>query len=150
MSLIEKYDNIEHPDSMMTSEVLPVTGSYRPRGLLNLAHMGAADRTFFESGRSEAYQVALKKDGTLSNVDRSDAADPDDFHRMLERTAWCIGDCADRMLDGVAAVQPYRLGTFSPCGWCDQRAVCRFEFATGGVRNLERLKRTEIFRRLKG
>ena len=89
--------------------------------------------------------MALRKDGGLSRVDQSDAAPSQDFNRILEWTRRQIGEHADGMLDGKVVVRPYRLGTFSPCSWCDQRPVCRFEHTTTKTRNLNRLKRSEIF-----
>ncbi|MCK4660961.1 MAG: PD-(D/E)XK nuclease family protein [Phycisphaerae bacterium] len=148
--LVESYQKVDHPDDTKVSEQLPTTGAPLPRGLLNLEYVDVLDRSFAETRRSEVYQVALKKDGTLGYVDRSDAAEADDFARVLEQTARRIGEHADGILDGTAAVQPYRLGTFSPCSWCEQQPVCRFEFPTARVRNLEPLKRSEVFRRLGG
>ncbi len=150
VSLLESYDKVDHPADVPASESLPTAGTYRPRGLLNLAHVGVLDGTFAAAGRSLVYQVELKKDGGLSRVDRSDAAAAEDFGRVLAHTARRIGEHADGLLNGDVAVRPYRLGTFSPCSWCEQQPVCRFELPTTKVRDLERLSRSEVFERLKG
>ena len=149
VSLLEAYEQVDHPDDADAIDTAGTPGAYPPRGLVNLAHAGALDETFAQTGRSEVYLVALRKaDGKLSAVDRSDAAEPGDFAAMLACTGWRMGEHADGILDGKATVKPYRLGTFSPCSWCAQQPVCRFEFPTTQVRNLSRLTRTEIFARL--
>ena len=149
VSLVESYSKVEHPDDAAAPAALPPTGTFPPRGLLDLDRAKALDGTFAEAGRSEVYRVALKKDGGLSHVDHSDAALPSDFARLLELTARRIGEQADGMLNGEVAVRPYRLGTFSPCSWCELQPLCRFEFPTTKIRSLDRLKRSDIFERLR-
>ncbi|MCP4590679.1 MAG: hypothetical protein GY842_08040, partial [bacterium] len=149
LSLLESYERVAHPDDAAPTPEA-TAGLFQPRGLLDLAHVGQVDRTFTETGRSENYQVALKKDGTLSRVDSSDAAGSADFRLLLGRVRQCIGRHADGILDGNVAVSPYRLGTFSPCSWCDLQAVCRFEFPTSTVRYLEKMKRSAVFAQLRG
>lgn len=149
VSLVESYANVDHPSDAESSTSSLSTGMFRPRGLLDLSHVGELDHAFSETGRSEVYQVALKKDGGLSRVDFSDAAESEDFARLLVHTTRRIGEHADGILNGEVAVQPYRLGTFSPCSWCDLQPVCRFEFPTTSIRSLDRLKRSEVFERLK-
>jgi len=149
VSLMESYDKLDHPDDAQPCDSLLPAGAYGPRGLLDLAHMGVLDHTFAESGRSDIYQAALKKDGGLSRVDSSDAAGSRDFTDMLLHTARRIGEHADRVLDGDVSVRPYRLGTFSPCSWCDKQPFCRFEFPTTPIRNLDRLTRSQVFERLR-
>ena len=34
---------------------------------------------------------------------------------------------AEQILDGVVDITPYRLSKKSPCGYCDYKAVCRFD-----------------------
>ena len=69
---------------------------------------------------------------------------------ILERTKYNLGRLADGLLDGDVAVNPYRLGTLSPCSWCSLASVCRFEMGLCDVRFLDSLKRSEVFDLLAG
>ncbi|MFH0980077.1 MAG: PD-(D/E)XK nuclease family protein [Planctomycetota bacterium] len=149
VSLVESYQRVDHPDDVEVSAAPALTGTFRPRGLLELAHVGVLDRIFAQTGRSAVYPVALTQDGGLGYVDQSDAATRADFARVLEQTGHRIGEHADAILNGDVEVRPYRLGTFSPCAWCRQQPVCRFEFPTTRIRSLERLSRSQVFERLK-
>ena len=102
------------------------------------------------SGWAKVFKVFLKQDGSLGHVDRTDAATAGQFQALLRHTRRQLGALADGVLDGDVAVSPYRLRDFSPCQWCDMRAVCRFEFGDPGMRHLEALKRGEVLDRVEG
>ncbi len=89
-----------------------------------------------------------KKDGSCGHIDRSDAAHPQDFARLMEHTRQKLGAWVDHILDGDIDVSPYRLGNLSPCSWCAFGSLCRFEPDSGRMRYLDSLKRSEVFRRL--
>ena len=145
VSLIEGYRPVDHP-SDVEEENAGTTGAFAPRGVLDIGRMDALDAAFEGSGRSEVYKAARKKaDGGIAWIDASDAAESSDFRRLLEHTRRRLGQWADGVMDGQVAVRPYRLGTFSPCGWCPYAAVCRFESGITPVRDLEALKRSQVF-----
>jgi ATP-dependent helicase/nuclease subunit B len=150
VSLLPRYESVEHPDAHPQEAEEEVPVAYRPRGLLAADGFDALDATLGESGRSKLYSVYRKKDGGIGYVDRSDGAGAEDFRAVLEHTREKLGTLADGILDGDVAVNPYRLKSFSPCSWCPMSNVCRFEMGLSDVRFLESLKRSDIFRRLRG
>ena len=83
-------------------------------------------------------------------MNSSDAVDDETFQAMLKHTRTRLGELADGILNGHIAVNPYRLGTFSPCSWCPMSSVCRFEMGLSEVRFLETLTRSDVFKRLTG
>lgn len=147
VSLVETYTPVDRPDPAQTADE-PIGGAFAPRGVLSTEYVSALDSEFSGSGRSKLYNVYVKKDGTLGHADRTDAAGPEDFAALLDYTRRQLGELADRILDGDVSVSPYRLRGFSPCSWCEYGSVCRFEFGTSRVRDLEPLSRTAVFARI--
>jgi ATP-dependent helicase/nuclease subunit B len=146
VNLVPRYERVLHPDRQgpRSQDVAP---AYRPRGLISSVALGALDQD--ESpGWSRAYSVFRKADGTVGNLDHSDAADDTDLTRLLSHTKSKLAGLADGILDGQFSVRPFRLGDLNPCSWCPVKAVCRFEMGLCEVRFLERLPRSEVFRRL--
>ncbi|MCH8252929.1 MAG: PD-(D/E)XK nuclease family protein, partial [Planctomycetes bacterium] len=147
VSTSQRYQRTDHPDHTKEREsALP--GAYLPRGLIRsdkLAVLESADDL-----RGWSYHVAVfrNKNGGPGHVDKTDDAPPDVFEDVLAHTRMTLGRLADGIMDGMVNVEPYRLGTFSPCGWCPMSSVCRFETGLCDVRFLERLKRSEVFKRI--
>ncbi len=148
VSLVPKYTLLEHPNEYDEEQDSPAR-THGPRGLLDFGRLEALDAGCAK-GRSLGYSVAVRLDGGISNLDRSDAAHPEAFAALLERARYQLGCLADGVLDGDVSVAPYRLRGFSPCAWCRYRSVCRFEFGQGQVRLLDDLTRTQVFDRLGG
>ncbi|MEK6676266.1 MAG: PD-(D/E)XK nuclease family protein [Planctomycetota bacterium] len=149
VSLTPTYQLVPHP-SLASDEMAASQGVFRPRGLIRSEDMTSLDTELGEGKRSEIYAIAQKKDGGLSDVDRSDGADSNAFNALLTHTKHTLGRLADGILDGDVSVNPYRLGTFSPCSWCPMKSVCRFDMGLFDIRFLDPLKRSEVFAKLAG
>ncbi len=147
VSLVPKYESVDHPDlAGERAQALP--GSYRPRGVILTDTFEALDGAGRTGAWSSYYSMYRKSDGSFGQIDRSDAADAGTLRNLLEHTRTRLGELCDAILDGNVAVTPYRLGTFSPCSWCPMSSVCRFEMGISQVRFLETLTRSEVFKRL--
>ena len=144
ISLVEGYKPVDHP-----ADSPPAADAFGPRGLLDAARIDTLDSEYTGSGQSGVYNFFRKKDGDLGNLDRTDAAESGDFERLLAHTRRKLGELADGIFEGQMNVLPYRLGTFSPCSWCQFGSVCRFEYGTTDVRRLDRFKRTEVFQKIR-
>ncbi|MGD2108570.1 MAG: PD-(D/E)XK nuclease family protein [Phycisphaerae bacterium] len=142
-----QYVTLDHPDQISERDAI-LEGTRRPRGLLLADDVSVLDKAA-DPGWSDHYAVYRKKDGSLGQIDHSDAADAASFAAMLEHTRTKLGQLADGVLDGLVAVNPYRMGAFSPCAWCTMQSVCRFESGLSTVRYLQKLKRSELLQRLK-
>ncbi len=149
VSLLRSYRSVKHPSEADADGDALLKSPHRPRGLLDIAKLGALEESCPTTGASSVYAVRRKKDGALGYVDQSDAAESKDFALLMQRTRDKLAEWVDRILDGEIEVSPYRLGTLSPCGWCAFRGLCRMETDAAPVRYFERLKRTEVFKRLK-
>jgi ATP-dependent helicase/nuclease subunit B len=148
VSLASQYHTVDRPD-LLSARDGSLAGTHRPRGLLAADGFAALD-TSTEAGWSESYSVYRNKDGNIGHIDTTDAADADTFQMLLDHTRGKLGELADEILDGNVTVNPYRLGTLSPCTWCPLPAVCRFEIGISEVRFLESLRRSQVFQKLSG
>ncbi|MCB9865746.1 MAG: PD-(D/E)XK nuclease family protein [Phycisphaerales bacterium] len=147
VSLLRKYRAVDSPDDV-AADAGPE--EFTPRGIVDASRLPLLERDLPASGWAKVFKVFLKQDGSLGHVDRTDAATAGQFQALLRHTRRQLGALADGVLDGDVAVSPYRLRDFSPCHWCDMRAVCRFEFGDPGMRHLEALKRGEVLDRVEG
>jgi len=147
VSLVPRYELVNHP-SEVEENAPSGAGVYRPRGLISIDDLGVLDSAGKE-GRSAHYAAHRKKDGGISNIERSDAADPNTFRMVLEFTRRRLGELADAMLDGDVSVSPYRIGRVTPCSWCPMLAACRFEWGVSDIRFLEPFKRSEVFSKMR-
>jgi ATP-dependent helicase/nuclease subunit B len=148
VSLMQKYMNVDHPDDL-TAEVAAGL-RVKPRGVLDAGRIEVLDSNAPSEGRSNIFNIFRKKDGSLGHLNSIDAAEPAGFQRLLSHVGAKMGQLADGVLDGNVSVAPYRLGHFSPCQWCEMQSVCRFEFATGDMRRLDEMNRTQVLARIEG
>jgi len=146
VSLLRKYTAVDHPAD--APEATEDAGAAAPRGVFDAGRAEVLDANMPTSGSSKVFKIFRKKDGQLGRVDAGDAAEPDQFAALLQRTRRKLGELADGVLDGDVSVSPYRLRKFSPCAWCVMQPVCRFEFGDPGMRHLEGLKRSNVFAKI--
>lgn len=95
-------------------------------------------------GTSPVLGVFRKKDGSLGNLARSDAIPQDAVGTLLSLVRTRIGELADAVLDGDAAVSPYRLGNESACTWCEMPAACRIDPGHTKPRILSHVDRSAV------
>ncbi len=146
VSLTAHYNLVDHPTDVNDRSV-SLKGTDRPRGLIDADRFGVLDSSD-DKGWSQHYSLYRKKDGQLGNIDRGDGVERSTFEAMLEHTRTRLGGLADSVLDGIVAVRPVRLGSFSPCAWCTMRSACRFEQGISPIVYLESFKRSSVFERL--
>lgn len=146
VSLLSKYQSVDHPDDAPDSE--DDADAPTPRGILNAARIAALDHAAPDERKSKLFKFHRNKDGSLGYIDTHDAAEPKPFAALLANTRQRLGELADRVLDGDIAVSPFRLRDFSPCQWCRMQSVCRFEFGDPGMRHLDALTRSQVFERI--
>jgi ATP-dependent helicase/DNAse subunit B len=95
-------------------------------------------------GASDSYAIFRKKDGSPGYLDNSDAANAAGFNSVLDHVRRKLGELADGILTGDVSPRPYRLGTFSPCSWCEMATACRYDSSFEPARHLDTMKRSDI------
>lgn len=104
-----------------------------------------------EPGRkSLVIPVALNKDGSLSRY--SQTASREQFHALSDYVNKKITEIGRSILDGEAAVNPYKLRKRTACDFCSYRGVCGFDEKIPGYqyRNLPVFQDEELWEKLCG
>lgn len=103
-----------------------------------------------ESGYSELLPVALKRDGAFYSSSSVVTNEQWDVLRSSVRRT--IGQIGSDISAGKVSIEPYRLGTKSPCQYCDYKAVCQFDplFDGNEYVRLHKPSQEEIWRQLEG
>ena len=118
--------------------------NYKARGIFNGQFFQQLDREI-SSGWSEFYNFCVAKEkGQYGRYGNSGALRPGDFEKVLRFTERKIIQLVNEILSGRIDVNPYRLGTETPCGYCKYKAVCRFDWQINDYRALLSLGKDKI------
>lgn len=120
LPLLEGYRTLAHP-----SDAKSPADSFRLRGIVDRTAVEGLDRSSAESGESTFMSVKVTKEGRPYKY--SDLAEPEQMQALIAHVTRRMGELADSLIDGSVEVRPYRLRRNTPCGWCQFRAVCRYE-----------------------
>ena len=90
----------------------------------------------------------LNKDGSVRKG--SPVASQDQFRRLFDHLRQVVRACGEQVLQGEAAVAPFRLGQATACEYCPYRPVCQFDPMVGAqtYRRLEKLDAPAVWERV--
>jgi ATP-dependent helicase/nuclease subunit B len=71
----------------------------------------------------------------------------DDFEKTLKHAERRVVELAEAIISGRIDVKPFRLGTEIPCGYCDYKGVCRFDWQINDYNFLSSLSKAELLER---
>ncbi len=117
---------------------------HKAKGILNGEYGRQLDEST-TSGWSKFYNIPFtKSNGPYGYYNNSGALKPEDFEKVLRFTETKITKLAEENVSGRISVNPYRLRDCSPCGWCEYRAVCRFEWAINDYNSMEAVSKEQM------
>jgi len=145
------YMPVEVSPASAALEELPQraeTFNYKAKGIFNGEIYEQLDN-ITGSGWSRFYSFHIsKKDHQYGDYGKSGALKPNDFEKVLKFTERKIAELAEEILSGRIDVKPYRLGTESPCGFCDYKSVCRFDWQINDYNPLVSISKVEILEKM--
>jgi ATP-dependent helicase/nuclease subunit B len=125
-------------------EQMAETPSYKAKGIFDGRYAEQLDGDV-NSAWSNFYNFRqTKKDGQYGNYNTSGVLKTDDFEKVLHFAGSKIFQLAQDILSGTIDVHPYRLGSESPCQWCDYRSVCRFDWQTNNYNSLATVSKPAV------
>jgi len=83
VSLLRKYRAVDAPDDLPADDG---PDEFVPRGILDASRLPLLDSAAPDSGWAKVFRVFRKKDGSLGNLNNSDAATPEQFQALLRHT----------------------------------------------------------------
>jgi ATP-dependent helicase/nuclease subunit B len=97
------------------------------------------------SKESAFYNFYVTKEGEpYGNYTNRGALRPADFETTLDFAKRKTARLAEEILSGKIVVNPYRLGTQSPCSYCDYKSLCRFDWQINSYNPLEPLTKVAV------
>ncbi|MFQ5429731.1 MAG: PD-(D/E)XK nuclease family protein, partial [Phycisphaerae bacterium] len=146
LPLLADFHSVDHPDEVEEDPDRALDG-FKPRGVVDFDWIDRLD-PIQPGQRSAVFTVARKKDGGLSDPDKSDAVTGGALPRLLEHVRDKMIELAEAWIGGEIGVRPARLNGNLPCTYCPYQAVCRFEYITGRPRTLESMSQSAVLARL--
>jgi ATP-dependent helicase/nuclease subunit B len=116
---------------------------HKAKGIFNGLYSQKLDADV--SRDSKFYNFYVTKDGEPygSYGDRG-AVKPDDYVSLLRFAERKIVALATEIASGRITVQPYKIGTTVPCGYCIYKPVCRFDWQINDYNFLQSLSKSEV------
>ncbi|MHC4864092.1 MAG: PD-(D/E)XK nuclease family protein [Planctomycetota bacterium] len=136
------------PERTTIEELTTESFDYKAKGIFDGRFCGHIDSQV-DSGWSKLYNFRItKKDGQYGNYGTSGALKPADFDQALRFAEKKTAELAKAILSGNIDVNPYRLGTGSPCSYCDYKSVCRFDWQVNNYNPLESLNKVAALKNI--
>jgi len=105
--------------------------AFQHRGRFDVAFVNRLDRV----QAHDQFRYKLNKDGSTPSKS-SEALSCKEFTALLDQVEAQLRSHGEKIYAGVAAVDPYRKGSATPCVYCDYRSVCRIDEWTHEFREL--------------
>jgi len=151
------YFHVHNPILALTNSISPAEASgqllkrFKMRGLVT-----ADSETVrlmddeLDTGYSELLPVALKRDGSFYSSSSVVSNEQWDVLRHSVRNT--ISRIGSSIQSGDVSIEPYRIGTKTPCQYCDYKAVCQFDAQFDGneYRKLSKPSKEHIWQQLEG
>jgi len=111
--------------------------AYRHSGRFDAAFLDHLDRLRVR----DQFNYQLNQDGRVRS-NSAEALSCKEFIGLLDQVEEQLRTLGEKIYDGATAVDPYRKGVTTPCGYCDYRAVCRIDEWTHEFRELRAVETT--------
>jgi len=116
---------------------------YKAKGIFNGKYAPYLDKS--ASKDSTFYNFFVTKDGQpYGHYGNRGALKPEDFEKVLRFAHQKTVQLAHEILSGKIEIHPYRLGTKSPCQWCDYKSVCRFDWQINDYNSLATVSKEAV------
>jgi ATP-dependent helicase/nuclease subunit B len=120
---------------------------YKAKGIFDGRYAPHLDRD--ASKDSKYYNFYVTKDGQpYGSYGNRGVLKPDAFEKVLTFAEEKIVRLAAEISSGKIEITPYRLSQNSPCGYCEFKSVCRFDWQVNEYNSLESLNKVRVLEKL--
>ena len=102
-----------------------------------------------KSVKSKIIPVETTKDGSMSK--RSSTVNNAQMQRICKYVMGKVKEFGNEIISGDIRLEPYKIGNFTACEYCDYKGICGFDQRLPGntYRKLAKLKNEEVLERIK-
>jgi ATP-dependent helicase/nuclease subunit B len=147
LRLLRQLEKVDHPDDACEPDDPKFPLRTKPRGIFDGQYFPALDNDP-DCTNSDVVNARLKKDGTFGYKNATDVADAEELKALLERVRGHVAQVGERIMSGVVDLEPYRMGTVTPCPRCSYKSVCRFDASLNHYHHIQNVRREEVLRRV--
>lgn len=149
------YSFVQNPRISISSMVTEITapqivekkGEIRNTGYFtdNVDVLIKIDESLEEAKTSKATYVPLRitSKGGIHSGDKDLVKSAEQFNVLTSYAEQVMGRAGEHMLEGHFPISPYNYGDEIPCGFCQFKALCRFENSRNAYRYIDKLSEDE-------
>jgi ATP-dependent helicase/nuclease subunit B len=154
VKLLRGIQSIKHPSEGGNPGEPAFDLRVKPRGVIAADALSFIDADYCadpqRKGFSDAYSVAMSPAGALSKHSGNDLVKPGDLDLLIAEVERQVVRLADEVMAGVIEVRPYKMGTATPCPYCEFKPFCRFDPSQGDYRLLAPRRKWDVLAGLRG
>ncbi|MHC4354141.1 MAG: PD-(D/E)XK nuclease family protein, partial [Planctomycetota bacterium] len=122
---------------------------YKAKGIFDGRYARHLDAGASKDSKYYNFYVT-KDDQPYGSYGTRGALRPDAFEKVLTFAEEKIVRLAAEISSGKIEITPYRLNQNSPCGYCEFKSVCRFDWQVNEYNSLESLNKVQVLEKLEG
>jgi ATP-dependent helicase/nuclease subunit B len=88
------------------------------------------------------------KDGQYGYYNQTGILRESDFEKLLAYTEAKVKSMASDIISGKIDITPYRLADQSPCGYCEYKSFCRFDWQINKYNFLDSFKKAQLLEKI--
>ncbi len=146
LPLTARYVSVPSPEAADNQKI---RASFKPHGIIDFDWVQRLDPDL-QTGRSSIFNVFLTQEGRPGHLNRSDGVPKGTLPALLDFVRRKMGELADQWLAGDIGVHPTEYGGALPCGGCEFRAVCRFDYRCSIRKSCAKKPRSQVLAEITG
>ncbi len=141
------------PEEILTGQQVHLEANrpHKADGIMAGGLLEDFDTTVKPAKVSQYYPFRINKDGEVYTSSNKTVVNDEQFDAILTHCRKLLSSLANDIVCGNIDISPYRIGVSNtPCGYCDYKSLCRFDFSFDSYRQLPAYDRDDVMDRIMG